>query len=447
MPAIPTLLSWLFPYKKKGLSVSTRSALSYYLFQNKISLLLINWLFQGMRSMGKADLIGKIVLEFILCLIFLLIIQGSISTRLVISIVAAHTVNWLINAHFWDLGRFLGLTRTPPHRFFPYIRRVEQRIRVNSSIGGVIVIGGVSRNAGFRETSDVDMIFIHERGFINAFKAVNDSCEGDFNEDGDVDGSDLAVFASDFGRTDCSSGDPCEGNFDNDNDVDGSDLAVFAQDFGRTECTLPPSGFSEDFEDDKADNWVDDGADVWSVGDGVYRMTGASTSNVRYSYYEENFDNFTYQVDIRRTQGSLLHAQGLVFRWGGTTQNGYAFHMGANGKYLIFKVADGIYTYLIPGWTESGAIHQGYDAWNTLKVVCSGSSMEFYINDTLVEALVDAEFSFGTVGVKALDGGGTTANIMEFDNATLTVDTTLSGAPPKAASSIPATFEAVEKSE
>jgi hypothetical protein len=28
-------------------------------------------------------------------------------------------------------------------------------------------------------------------------------CEGDFDEDGDVDGSDLAVFAADFGRTDC----------------------------------------------------------------------------------------------------------------------------------------------------------------------------------------------------------------------------------------------------
>jgi len=28
---------------------------------------------------------------------------------------------------------------------------------------------------------------------------------------------------------------PCEGNFNHDGDVDGSDLAVFAEDFGRTE--------------------------------------------------------------------------------------------------------------------------------------------------------------------------------------------------------------------
>jgi len=63
-----------------------------------------------------------------------------------------------------------------------------------------------------------------------------DFCEGDFEPDGDVDGSDLAVFAADFGRTDCGAAPPCEGDFDGDLDVDGSDLAVFAADFGRTDC-------------------------------------------------------------------------------------------------------------------------------------------------------------------------------------------------------------------
>ena len=63
---------------------------------------------------------------------------------------------------------------------------------------------------------------------------ITPSCEGDFDHDGDVDGSDLAMFAADFGRTDCNS--DCSGDFDGDGDVDGSDLAVFAADFGRTDC-------------------------------------------------------------------------------------------------------------------------------------------------------------------------------------------------------------------
>jgi len=61
-------------------------------------------------------------------------------------------------------------------------------------------------------------------------------CEGDFDNDGDVDGSDLSVFAADFGRTDCSLQDFCDGDFDGDGDVDGSDLAIFAADFGKTDC-------------------------------------------------------------------------------------------------------------------------------------------------------------------------------------------------------------------
>jgi hypothetical protein len=69
-----------------------------------------------------------------------------------------------------------------------------------------------------------------------SFVETVNPCEGDFEPDGDVDGSDLAVFAADFGRTNCDTGPLCEGDFDNDNDVDGSDLAVFAEDFGRTDC-------------------------------------------------------------------------------------------------------------------------------------------------------------------------------------------------------------------
>ena len=61
-------------------------------------------------------------------------------------------------------------------------------------------------------------------------------CEGDFNGDRDVDGSDLAVFSADFGRTDCGQGDPCEGDFDSNNNVDDLDLTTFSADFGRTDC-------------------------------------------------------------------------------------------------------------------------------------------------------------------------------------------------------------------
>jgi len=73
-------------------------------------------------------------------------------------------------------------------------------------------------------------------GIFGKRLTMTEPCEGNFDGDTDVDGSDLAIFAADFGRTDCGTGEDCEGDFNHDGDVDGSDLAVFAADFGRTDC-------------------------------------------------------------------------------------------------------------------------------------------------------------------------------------------------------------------
>lgn len=64
------------------------------------------------------------------------------------------------------------------------------------------------------------------------------ACDGDFQPDGKVDETDLAVLAAEFGRTDCCGAEvePCEADFDNDCAVDGGDLAVFIAEFGRTDC-------------------------------------------------------------------------------------------------------------------------------------------------------------------------------------------------------------------
>jgi hypothetical protein len=62
-------------------------------------------------------------------------------------------------------------------------------------------------------------------------------CEGDFDCDEDVDGTDAATLRIDFGRSTfldpCTAQNPCNGDFDCDQDCDGSDAALFKSDFGR----------------------------------------------------------------------------------------------------------------------------------------------------------------------------------------------------------------------
>ena len=63
-------------------------------------------------------------------------------------------------------------------------------------------------------------------------------CEGNFDCDSDVDGTDAREFKLDFGRSTflnpCSQANPCNGNFDCDSDVDGTDAREFKRDFGRS---------------------------------------------------------------------------------------------------------------------------------------------------------------------------------------------------------------------
>jgi len=171
-PKVPSFLSWLFPYKKKKLPISMDSSVSYYLFQNKISLIVINWLFQGMRDMDTADLTGKIIFDILIFILILFFTDSSGVYRVSIALILAHTLNWLINAHFWVFGRFLGITSTSTDRFYPYIKNVVNRINKDNSIPAVIVIGSISRKQKFKLTSDVDIMFIRGKGFKNAVKAV-----------------------------------------------------------------------------------------------------------------------------------------------------------------------------------------------------------------------------------------------------------------------------------
>jgi hypothetical protein len=70
-----------------------------------------------------------------------------------------------------------------------------------------------------------------------------DVCEGNFDCDGDVDGSNAGVFKSDFSRSSfqdpCENGNPCNGDFTCDGDVDGDDANTFKKDFGRSGFTNP----------------------------------------------------------------------------------------------------------------------------------------------------------------------------------------------------------------
>ena len=179
--------------------------------------------------------------------------------------------------------------------------------------------------------------------------------------------------------------------------------------------------FSENFNDDVADNWVTDGSNRWAVISGVYRMTGSSPAiNIaRWTYYNSDSSDFTYQARVRKTSGSTSSSMGLYFRSsdGSITNNAYIFHINANGSYKYCKYVNGNFVYL-SGWIFSSAIKADLNVWNTLKVVAQGTNFDLYCNGTLLTSFTDTSHSAGKVGLKAYDQSGY-ANVVEFDDVKL----------------------------
>ena len=84
-----------------------------------------------------------------------------------------------------------------------------------------------------------------QRKYGSAASTSACDCEGNFDMDSDIDGSDAAQFKIDFGRSSlnnpCTNTASCNGDFDCDEDVDGTDAALIKEDFGRNPFHNPCS--------------------------------------------------------------------------------------------------------------------------------------------------------------------------------------------------------------
>lgn len=177
----------------------------------------------------------------------------------------------------------------------------------------------------------------------------------------------------------------------------------------------------EDFNDGVADNWIDDGSGRWSVYSGKCYMNGNNSETDALSYYNNTFDNFTFEADIIKVSGG--YATALYFRGDGVIiegdyQNGYLFDVDIDSNaYSVWKRIDGE-LYALIGWTSSSYLY-GIGQTNHLKVICNDGDMTFYINGNYIDSINDSSFSSGYVGLWAADHED---DVVSFDNVHLTFD-------------------------
>ena len=96
--------------------------------------------------------------------------------------------------------------------------------------------------------------------------------------------------------------------------------------------------------------------------------------------------------------------------------DGYLFLIQGGGQFSIMRARGRNLTPLV-NWTASDAIKQGMQT-NTLRAVCVGNYLAFYVNGTFVGEATDDTYRDGQVGLaaSAADRLGT---IIQFDNLTV----------------------------
>lgn len=178
-------------------------------------------------------------------------------------------------------------------------------------------------------------------------------------------------------------------------------------------------GLKQDFDDDEANNFTDDGSGRWSVNNKTYQMTGKGLNDYGYSWYNDNsFSNFEYSVDVAASYTYAAETGGgIYFRSanGNFRQNSYFFSFVFTGKWALIKFVNGEPIWLIDDWTSSDAINTSLNQTNTLKVSCSGSTIEVFINGISHGVFTDTEYSAGYNGLCGFDYQEST-NTYVFDN-------------------------------
>ena len=145
--------------------------------------------------------------------------------------------------------------------------------------------------------------------------------------------------------------------------------------------------------------------------------------------FNMDFGDVDYTVMMNRSKADVIGDSNCIFIRGTVNPLGdkqrwfsyYGFFYSQEGFFSIWKkVSGGAVEQFLPGggWMSDSIINQG-DAWNKLRVVATGNSLSYYINDKLVWSGTDSSLSSGRVGLGMFSSTGLTSNELLVDWATL----------------------------
>ncbi|MCA9980591.1 MAG: hypothetical protein KDD89_07160 [Anaerolineales bacterium] len=138
------------------------------------------------------------------------------------------------------------------------------------------------------------------------------------------------------------------------------------------------------------------------VNDGAFDFTVHASESLFWSTASENFEDGVYEVRATAVDGPLDNGFGMIFMFDNDRDNFYMFEVSSDGYVWVGRYEQGgevIDAFLEDGWLQSGAVNQGLNASNLLRVEVDNGQMTFYVNDQRVASATDTSFSGGNIGV------------------------------------------------
>jgi len=152
--------------KKKSIPGWVQNRFLIRVMRSDVGIILSYWLFQGMLYMDIRETTFKVILDAFFILFF-----SSIGIPLIISLILAHTINMLLNGHYFVMKHNMGRVSNNPQKIIGYLADFSLRLQKLTFLDGAAAYGSISRNL-IKPTSDIDMRVFPEKGFISWAKAV-----------------------------------------------------------------------------------------------------------------------------------------------------------------------------------------------------------------------------------------------------------------------------------
>jgi hypothetical protein len=157
----------------------------------------------------------------------------------------------------------------------------------------------------------------------------------------------------------------------------------------------------------------------WQAADLPLTLKTASHTTVA-NLLGQSWDDFILEIEAAPLSdlGSDFNDYGLVYRAQDDARY-YAFAIGSDGYYAILQI-DGAEETPLVNWQQFPHVHRGAQA-NRLRVVCTGATCDFYINDEYATTVEDDTWLDGDVGlwVRSFEGNAVT---VRFEGARVWLD-------------------------